>query len=439
MVALQGDNSEENKAKLQELRKNLKDAQEDLEDTQYDKYISDQKDLLDDFYDKYEEILNQRLDNIDTLIQDCINQVNNGSGKISDTINSASQNVNYSLSAEMKEIWSQTKDVGDIISAYEKGTFTSQTTAVNTAVENVWNRQKDMIDAINEMAAKYVQKSENDTQQQTPTKAEIGKVEEKAPKPETPKDKNNAVGTVGHETLSKKDDKGKTEGTLSDDYSPSSSNKTGTGNGKAEVGDKVTFASGVYHGASDGSGRTGNYYLGKQVKIAHINKGAPYPYSIVSADGKTQLGWVKLNQLKGYASGIMKVPNDQLAWTQEQGEEAIVRNDGSILTPLSRDVSVLNADMTKNLWDFMGNPGSFLSDYSDGFVNSEKYSTKNEESNVNIASVFDNVTFNLPNVQNTEDFIKEMSRNKKFEKMVCAMTIDRIRGGSSLAKYKYAN
>ena len=101
--------------------------------------------------------------------------------------------------------------------------------------------------------------------------------------------------------------------------------------------------------------------------------------------------------------------------------------------------SALKYAKSYNRWDFMGNPGSFLSDYSDGFVNSEKYSTKNEESNVNIASVFDNVTFNLPNVQNTDDFIKEMARNKKFEKMVCAMTIDRIRGGSSLAKYKYRN
>ena len=431
LVALQGDNSEENKAKLQELRKNLKDAQEDLEDTQYDKYISDQKDLLDDFYDKYEEILTGQLDNMNTLIQDCINQVNNGSGKISDTINSASQNVNYNLSADMKQIWTSTDNVSSVISAYEKGTFTSQTTAVKTAVDNVWNRQKDMIDAIDEMAKKYVQKSENDTQQQTPTKAEIGKVEEKAPKPETPKDKNNAVGTVGHETLSKKDDKGKTEGTLSDDDSPSSSKKTGTGNGKAEVGDKVTFASGVYHGASDGSGRTGNYYLGKQVKIAHINKGAPYPYSIVSADGKTQLGWVKLNQLKGYASGIMKVPNDQLAWTQEQGEEAIVRNDGSILTPLNRDMSVLNADMTKNLWDFMGNPSGFLNDYSNG----EKFGVKNESSS--IVNQFDNLTFNLPNVQNSDDFIKEMANSKTFEKMVCAMTVDRLNGGSSLKKYKY--
>lgn len=433
LVALQGDNSEENKAKLQELRKNLKDAQEDLEDTQYDKYISDQKDLLDDFYDKYEEILTGQLDNMNTLIQDCINQVNNGSGKISDTINSASQNVNYTLSADMKEIWSHTDNVGNIISTYENGTFTTQTTAVKTAVDNVWNRQKDMIDAIDEMAKKYVQKSENDTQQQTPTKAEIGKVEEKAPKPETPKDKNNAVGTVGHETLSKKDDKGKTEGTLSDDNTPSSNKNKKTGNGKAEVGDKVTFASGVYHGASDGSGRTGNYYLGKQVKIAHINKGAPYPYSIVSADGKTQLGWVKLNQLKGYASGIMKVQNDQLAWTQEQGEEAIVRNDGSILTPLNRDMSVLNADMTKNLWDFMGNPSGFLNDYSNG----EKFGVKNEDysSSVEIGDI--TIQCNMPNVQNSKDFLRELTTNKDVEKAIRAMTVDRLNGGSSLKKYKY--
>ena len=219
---------------------------------------------------------------------------------------------------------------------------------------------------------------------------------------------------------------------------PNKTNEPKTGNGKAEVGDKVTFSSGRYYGDSDGGHGSGNYYLGKKVKITRINKGSKYPYAIDATDG-TELGWVKLNQLKGYASGIMRVPNDQLAWTQEQGEEAIVRNDGSILTPLSRDVSVLNADMTKNLWDFMGNPGSFLSDYSDGFVNSEKYSTKNEESNVNIASVFDNVTFNLPNVIDSKAFVRELVNNKDAERAIKAMTIDRIRGGSSLAKYKYRN
>lgn len=62
---------------------------------------------------------------------------------------------------------------------------------------------------------------------------------------------------------------------------------------------------------------------------------------------------------------------------------------------------------------------------------------KNEESNVNIASVFDNVTFNLPNVIDSEAFVRELVTNKKAERAIQAMTIDRIRGKSSLAKYKY--
>lgn len=149
----------------------------------------------------------------------------------------------------------------------------------------------------------------------------------------------------------------------------------------------------------------------------------------------SQQSWVKLNQLKGYASGIMRVPNDQLAWTQEQGEEAIVRNDGSILTPLTRDVSVLNADMTKNLWDFMGNPGSFLSDYSDG----EKFGVKNVDnsSSVDVGGV--TIQCNMPNVQNANDLLHELTTNKDIEKAICAMTIGRAMSGSSLAKYKYRN
>lgn len=56
---------------------------------------------------------------------------------------------------------------------------------------------------------------------------------------------------------------------------------------------------------------------------------------------------------------------------------------------------------------------------------------------MNIASVFDNVTFNLPNVIDSQAFVRELVTNKKAERAIQAMTIDRIRGGSSLAKYKY--
>ena len=432
LSSLQGDNSEENKSKLQKLKEDLKSAQDDMEETQYDKYISDQKKLLDELKQDYKKALDDRMDNVDVLISDAIASINSNSSNISQTLQTESKNVGYTLSGEMQTIWTSQSS---IISQYGDD-FSSKLTGVNSAIENVYNRQKDMIDAINAMAEKWIAKADQMLQQPTKTEGVLEEVEQKP-------DKDNVTeGNPTPDPPKVSDDESIRDAVLVDPDEPDppkkKPNKDKTGNDKAEVGDKVTYVSGRYYGDSDGGHGSGNYYLGKKVKITRINKGSKYPYAIDATDG-TELGWVKLNQLKGYASGIMRVPNDQLAWTQEQGEEAIVRNDGSILTPLSRDVSVLNADMTKNLWDFMGNPGSFLSDYSDGFVNSEKYSTKNEESNVNIASVFDNVTFNLPNVQNTDDFIKEMARNKKFEKMVCAMTIDRVMGKNSLAKYKYAN
>lgn len=426
LSSLQGDNSEENKAKLQKLKEDLKSAQDDMEETQYDKYISDQKKLLDELKQDYKKALDDRMDNVDVLISDAIASINSNSSNISQTLQTESKNVGYTLSGEMQTIW--TSQSG-IISQYGDD-FSSKLTGVNSAIENVYNRQKDMIDAINAMAEKWIAKADQMLQQPTKTEGVLEEVEQK------PDKDNVAEGNPTPDPPKVSDDESIRDAVLVDPdepkKKPNKNDNKKTGNSKAEVGDKVTFSFGRYYEASDGSGASGNMYLGKKVKITRINKGSKYPYAIDATDG-TELGWVKLNQLKGYASGIMRVPNDQLAWTQEQGEEAIVRNDGSILTPLSRDVSVLNADMTKNLWDFMGNPGSFLSDYSDG----EKFGVKNidNSSSVDVGGV--TIQCNMPNVQNANDLLHELTTNKDIEKAIKAMTIDRIRGGSSLAKYKY--
>lgn len=425
LSSLQGDNSEENKAKLQKLKEDLKSAQDDMEETQYDKYISDQKKLLDELKQDYKKALDDRMDNVDVLISDAIASINSNSSNISQTLQTESKNVGYTLSGEMQTIWTSQSGV---ISQYGND-FSSKLTGVNSAIENVYNRQKDMIDAINAMAEKWIAKADQMLQQPTKTEGVLEEVEQK------PDKDNVAEGNPTPDPPKVSDKDSIKDAVLVDPDEPDTPKKNPnkkTGNNKAEVGDKVTFSSGRYYEASDGTGASGNMYLGKKVKITRINKGSKYPYAIDATDG-TELGWVKLNQLKGYASGIMRVPNDQLAWTQEQGEEAIVRNDGSILTPLSRDVSVLNADMTKNLWDFMGNPGSFLSDYSDG----EKFGVKNVDnsSNVDVGGV--TIQCNMPNVQNANDLLHELTTNKDIEKAICAMTIGRAMGGSSLAKYKY--
>ena len=426
LSSLQGDNSEENKAKLQKLKEDLKSAQDDMEETQYDKYISDQKKLLDELKQDYKKALDDRMDNVDVLISDAITSINSNSSNISQTLQTESKNVGYTLSGEMQTIWTSQSQA---LSMYD-GKFDTRFTGVTTAIGNVYDRQKNMIDAINAMADKWIAKADQMLQQPTKTEGVLEEVEQK------PDKDNVAEGNPTPNPPKVSDDESIRDAVLVDPdepkKKPNKTNEIKTGNGKAEVGDKVTFSSGRYYEASDGSGASGNMYLGKKVKITRINKGSKYPYAIDATDG-TELGWVKLNQLKGYASGIMRVPNDQLAWTQEQGEEAIVRNDGSILTPLSRDVSVLNADMTKNLWDFMGNPGSFLSDYSDG----EKFGVKNVDnsSSVDVGGV--TIQCNMPNVQNANDLLHELTTNKDIEKAICAMTIGRAMSGSSLAKYKY--
>lgn len=85
--AYTGDDSEETRAITQKLTVDLSDAMEKLEESQYQKQISDQKAMLSNLYDAYELILNQRLDNVDALMSDLIQMVNLNSGATQESIN----------------------------------------------------------------------------------------------------------------------------------------------------------------------------------------------------------------------------------------------------------------------------------------------------------------------------------------------------------------
>ena len=427
LASLQGDNSEENKAKLQELKDSLKDAQEDLEDTQYEKFISDQKELLDNLKNEYEEILNKRLDNIDGLLSDMISEINSNASQISDTLKTEAASVGYDLSTEMQNVWSATNDVNGVIAAYDSN-FSSTMTGVSSAIDSIYKRQQEMINAIDSMAGKLVQKVQEETEDPV-----VGELEEVKQKP----NKNNvAEGNPTPDPPKVSDKDSIKDAVLVDPDEPKKKpNKTKTGNNKAEVGDKVTYASGVYHAASDGSGRTGNYYLGKKVKITRINKGSKYPYCIDASDG-TELGWVKLSQLKGYASGSKSIPSDQYGWTQELGTESLIRKrDGAIVTPFERGDMVLDADATKNLWDMMNDPSGFINgtmpDISQTISRKDRLQQGNTTYNQKIE-------FSFPNVQNYSDFMRKAQRDRKFEKMICDMTTERMVGGSSLRKYRHS-
>lgn len=106
--AYSGDNSEETQSKIQQLQQSLKDAKSDLKDTEYQQYLSDQEQLLDTFYDETEEWLNARLDDLDGLIQQVIDDTNANSGNIAQTITDTTNGVGYTLTGAMATIWGTT-------------------------------------------------------------------------------------------------------------------------------------------------------------------------------------------------------------------------------------------------------------------------------------------------------------------------------------------
>ncbi|MCM1160640.1 MAG: phage tail tape measure protein [Roseburia sp.] len=77
IAAYSGDSSQEGLAKLQKLQKKLSDKQEDLAETEYDRYISDQQDMLDKLYEEYEELITKKLEDFMGLVQEGLKTANN--------------------------------------------------------------------------------------------------------------------------------------------------------------------------------------------------------------------------------------------------------------------------------------------------------------------------------------------------------------------------
>lgn len=405
MSAYEGDDSEETKAKIQKLKVSLEDAKSDLEDTQYDKYISDQKQLLDDLYNEYETILNQRLDNLDALITDMIGQINTNAGTISTTLSEKADSVGYTLSESMTTIWdTNSTKITTVLTTYGQNIqngISSAATTVNSAIGMINTNLATMIGQLNTLANTKVQSAASSSAANSPQS-----------KPSTTPSKPSTTP------------------------SKPSTHKTGSGNGKAEVGDKVRYNSGIYYEDSYGGGRHGSHNRGGSVYITKIHKGSPYPYHISTGKrlGSGDLGWLKLSQISGYATGVKNLPNSELAWTQEGNkEEYIIRkSDGAILTPIAKKGSVLNHEASGNIWNMANNPSDFIRD------NLDLGATQNIPNNGSSQNVYnqnlESVVFSFPNIKNYEQLLREMQKDKNFEKLILSMTIDRVAGKSSLSK-----
>ena len=120
LMSLGNDTSEENKARLQKLSDELRTAEKDLAETEYDKWLSDQNQMLDELYSDTEEFLNAKLEDIDALLQEMIQTTNDNGSVISSTISDEIGEVGYVLSEDLNGLLGQiTTDDANILSAVD--------------------------------------------------------------------------------------------------------------------------------------------------------------------------------------------------------------------------------------------------------------------------------------------------------------------------------
>lgn len=387
MAAYQGDVSEETKAKIQQIKVDLEEAKSDLEETEYEQYISDQQKMLDDLYTDYETILNQRLDDIDALMADMISEINNNASTIGATIESQADKVGYTLSESMNTIWlSGNGSISNVITTY--GTkFDTALTTTNTALGYINTNIQNMIAQLNKIAGTKIKAAGASaaTEKPKPTPAPAP-----APQPQQkPQPKQVTVGGMINAGGAR---------IYADSY----------GNG----GGRQTFGSDpIYTVLQERNG----YVLTRWHRLS---------------SGYT--GWFKKSDISAYALGAKNIRNNEMAWTQENGSEMIMRpSDGAILTPLAKNDSVLTSAASSNIWNMANNPSDFIKDNLD----LDKIDTgANVGNKTTYTQNLDKVVFNLPNVKNYDELLKSMQHDKNFERLIMSMTIDPIAGKSSLAK-----
>lgn len=205
---MEGDDSLENKAKLRKLKEDLKNAEDTLNDSLYDKSISDQEDALDKLLENSEKTNEAYLRDSEKVFSDCLVKINANSSVIGKQIEETAKSVGYNVSEYISGAW--TESTTAVTNYGEQFTLTSSTVIGQIgAITTAW---QEAINKANEYAKASLQAS---TDQQKDYGTGVGTSTE---------DFNNkalfdwAVGFIRENSIQKKADKNykKTYGALNE-------------------------------------------------------------------------------------------------------------------------------------------------------------------------------------------------------------------------------
>lgn len=394
LAALGGDNSEENRARLQQLTNDLKKAEEDLQQTEYDKWLSDQEEMMDNMYEAFEKLIDDRLDNLDELVAQAIDQTAASSDAINQTIREELdefpydlENTSFGINFDMK--------ISDAVGAVDavKAVIEGMHTDANVNAQNQLN-------ALSALANAVATSSANQAAQIANQIAQLG----------------NTGGSGGS----------------GGNGSGSGSGGDGDGNGTNTAGMNLQKKQQTSVDRSNATRQAEIKALQEELsqweQVYNINKstadkytpGSPNRtrYDQQAAIAKTQIDLLseKIKALQFAKSKFAKGGTIGRA-IKSTGEDGIIlARTGEEVLSLERIRQMQS--IFKMMQPLAALPANTLSNISSG-------TTINGM----------NVSFSLPNVTSYEDFVNKAKKDPQFEKIVQSMTIGTALGKSKLSKY----
>lgn len=153
LLAYQGDNSEGAKANIQKLEEEIRIAEENLQETEYDKYISDVEKMLDTFYSDTEQWISEQMEKEAELLQGIIDETNANAVTIKETLETQVGAVGTTLSEAMKSIWNTDGNgsAANVVSMYGDALNGTMTT-VSSTLESIKALIASMVTASDETA-----------------------------------------------------------------------------------------------------------------------------------------------------------------------------------------------------------------------------------------------------------------------------------------------
>ena len=375
LVAYQNDTSEENRARVQKLQEQLKSAREDLSETEWERSISDQKKLLGDFYDQYEDYLNERLDNLESLVQQMVNGVNLNAEDIAKEIRASAEQVGYTITDGLAGI------IDDGSSAYYDKMFDGMTSVT------------EYLDSINRFVEELVNHSDSVAKDSAKSKTDS----ESSVVTSTKRYNHSVLGDDIRQDITKDEVK----------FVNKSFGQESLVMSYADYADKVkngTLANEIIYWILNGRAydEDTELWLERLFEDADVEKALS---ALKKVDFKTPFGF-STGGLADYTGLAM------LHGTKQKPE------------------LVLNAGDTENILaaaKLMQTP--ILSALSDKASLSRLFdvSMPQNRGDMNIGDI----NINIEHVQDYNDFVSQLRDDPKFEKLIGAMTFDRMDGKSS--------